>query len=104
MRGFIVFVLVLLCLGAVYGVYHDRMANGHYAGINKGSTEQQVLNSMGTPAETNPTCSAYGTTVIGDCDHVLVYRSAFSFVTKKYWSFFIDRRGNVVDKAMQAKP
>lgn len=104
MRGLIVLLVVVVCLGLIYGAYHDRMANGHYADVTKGATEQQVVGAMGTPSETNSSCSAYGTTVIGDCDHVLVYRSAFSFATKKHWAFFIDRRGNVVDKAMQAKP
>lgn len=103
MRGFIVFIIVVLCLGAIYGFSHDRIADGNYLAVTQGATEAQVLAHMGTPSETNSTCSAYGTTVTGDCDHVLVYRSAFSFATRKHWLFFIDHKGHVADKSMQTK-
>lgn len=105
MRGFLVTIIVLLSLAVIYGFYRDKTITAHYDSLNRGTTsESEVRSVMGTPPEINSACSAYGTTVSGNCNHVLVYRGSFSFLTKKHWLFFIDNAGNMADKSMQVEP
>lgn len=104
MRGFLITIIVLLCLALIYGIYRDKTMTAHYDSLNKGVAEDQVRSVMGAPPEVNSACSAYGTMVVGNCDHVLVYRGSFSFLTKKHWLFFIDNAGDLADKSMQVEP
>ncbi|MBS1815849.1 MAG: hypothetical protein JSS87_13320 [Acidobacteria bacterium] len=104
MRIFLIVIVVLLGIAVFLGLHHDRTMTTHYDSLQRGATESQVRSTMGNPPETNSACTAYGTTVNGECNHVLVYRGAFSFLTKKHWLFFVDRAGNLVDKSMQVEP
>ena len=104
MRGFLTFVIVLLVIAGLVGVVYDRRLTAKFQSIEPHATESNVRSELGSPSKTDPSCSAYGTEQVTHCDHVLVYKSAFSFVNHRYWLVFIDPGGAVTATSAEVQP
>jgi len=104
MRTLVVLLLVSLALAGLIGIAHDRKLTASFQSIAPNASEPEVRFSLGNPSQTAPTCAAYGTEQSTHCDHVLVYRSAFSFITHKHWLVFIDPAGRATATSMQVEP
>lgn len=105
MRKFFLLLAVLIAGAAIYGTYSDRELDTHLSGVFPQEPETSVEAAMGTPSSVSRPCSAYGTAVtLGDCDHVLVYRSFFSALHQKYWLVFVDKNGLTTATSRQNLP
>jgi hypothetical protein len=104
MRAFLTFLVVLLVVGGLVGVAYDRRLTAKFHSIQPHAAESNVRSELGSPSKTDASCSAYDTQQATHCDHVLVYKSAFAFVTHRYWLVFIDPSGTVTATSMQVEP
>ncbi len=104
MRAFLTFVIVLLVIAGLVGVVYDRRLTAKFQSIGPHASESSVRSELGSPSKTDPSCSAYGTEQATHCDHVLVYKSAFSFINHRYWLIFIDPSGAVTATSAQVQP
>lgn len=104
MRAFLIVLLLILALLIGVGSYHDSMLTRHYNELTQLTPESQVRAVMGTPSQTSSECFAYGTQLATNCNHALIYRSAFSFLTQKHWLIFIDKDGRMTAKSRQVNP
>jgi len=100
----LIILLVFVVAIIVFGTIHDRRINEAFASIQPDATEQSVRSLLGKPSSINPSCSAYGTQLTANCDHVLVYRSAFGPLKPSYWLVFIDASGLAKATSRQSKP
>jgi len=96
----VVFVLAILFFGWV----HDRRINEGFATIQANATEDSIRSLLGKPSSIEPSCAAYGTQLTANCDHVLVYRSAFGPLKPSYWLVFVDAKGHTKATSRQSKP
>ncbi|WP_263384871.1 hypothetical protein [Granulicella arctica] len=96
----LVFVLAVLFFGWV----HDRRINEGFATIRADATEDSVRGLLGKPSSINSSCAAYDTQLTVNCDHVLVYRSAFGPLKPSYWLVFVDAKGLTKATSRQSKP
>lgn len=105
MRKFFLLIILLLAGGVIYGVYHDRRLDVRLSQVFPQEPESVVRAAMGTPSSISSPCSAYGTTItLGDCDHVLVYRSFFYSLHPKFWLVFVDNNGLTTATSRQNLP
>ena len=103
MKAVIVLILVVAALACIFGVYNDRKLEAHFVAVTPSMSEADVRALLPNPAP-QPDCSAYGTIVTGNCDHVFVYKSFFSAVHPRYWLVFFSKDGTVTAKSRQVTP
>lgn len=105
MRKVFLLLAALLAGIAGYGTYHDHRLDAQLEKVFPQERETQVQATMGTPSDVAKPCSAYGTAVImGDCDHVLVYKSFFNALHARYWLVFVDNQGQTTATSRQNLP
>ena len=105
MRNVFLVIILLLTGVVIYGVYHDRRLDARLNQVFPQEPESVVKAAMGTPSSVSSPCSAYGTTItLGDCDHVLVYRSFFYSLHPKFWLVFVDAKGLTTATSRQNLP
>jgi hypothetical protein len=96
----LVFILAIL----VFGFIHDRRIGEGFAAIQPDATEDSIRSLLGKPSSVDPSCAAYGTQLTQNCDHVLVYKSAFSPFRSSYWPIFVDTNGHTKATSRQSNP
>jgi len=99
-----IILLVFLLAIVVFGTIHDRRINEGFAAIQADATEDSIRGLLGKPSNVDPSCAAYGTQLTSNCNHVLVYKSAFSPLKHAYWLIFIDANGLTKATSRQSKP
>ena len=98
----IVVLVVLVSMAA--GLVRDRRIEADFPAIRAKSSEADVRHLMGNPKEVHRTCEAFDTTVMPDCDHVLIYRSVFAPLRSKYWLVFFDKNDEVTATSSELEP
>ena len=94
--------LAVSLLGA--GIVRDWRVDGDFPAIRAKSSETQVKQLMGEPGEVQPSCRAFDIQLIGNCDHVFIYRSIFYPVRGKYWLVFFDKNKQVTATSSELEP
>jgi hypothetical protein len=98
-----VLALVIL-LGVIFGLYRDHRLDSNFPAVKPKAPESEVRALMGNPSKIDHSCSAYGTVVTENCDHVFVYRSSFGPVRSRYWLVFFDANQQATATSKQAEP
>ena len=98
----IAFVFILSIL--LFGMIHDRRIGEGFAAIQPDASEDSIRTLVGKPSSVESSCTAYGTQLTDNCDHVLVYKSAFSPIKSSYWLVFINAGGHATATSRQSKP
>jgi hypothetical protein len=99
-----VVVLVLLILGGMWGMMHDRRLAEAFPTINDKADEARVRSVMGDPNAIERPCKAYDTQLTTNCDHVFIYESSFAPLRRKYWLVFFDDKNQATATSAQVEP
>ncbi len=104
MKPLLILIVIIALAYGISGVVRDHKMQAGFAAIQPGSSEQSVRTAMGRPTSADHSCAAYGNQVIGACDHVYVYRSAFAPLRFSYWLVFFDTTDHATAKLHQLHP